>query len=483
MSTSKNLLLVYTERFMATALTFFAFMILARLLSPEEVGIYAVGAALLVMAQALRDFGQANYVLKEKDLTDEKIAAVQTVAFITGWSAAVLIFFAASPVADFYDEPRLRDVVRLLSLNFFLLPFGSPTLALLRREMDFYSLFKINLASVFVQSAVSVGLAYHEFSYMSLVIGSVAGTAVTSILALAKRRSIAFMRPTTRHLAPVLRFGILASGSSIIGKLALSANDIVIGKVIGFAPAALYSRGQSLALLVHEQLVNGAFKVLVTTFASRYRDGEPLKPGYLQSVSYLTVAAWPIYAYVGLNSGELLLLFFGDQWISAAGITSILCIAFAAAVLARPGPQILIAVGDAKKLLHLESIQQSIRLAIVIVAVQFSLEALAYSMIGFYIVAIVLYHALAIRPYVKVGAIAVARECAISAIVTSIAAGGVVVSQYALAEFELPLLVRLGFIFFCSGIAWLLAIAVVRHPIRADVVQLAKTLRTSLGRA
>lgn len=480
MTVRKGLFLVFTERALSTGATFVAFMILARLLTPEEIGIYSVGAALIVVAHALRDFGQANYILQEKDLTRSKLAAVQTVAFVTGWTATLLILLVAGPAAEFYDEPRLRAVIQLLAINFFILPFGSPALGMLRREMAFATLFRINIFSIVSQSIVSVSLAFLDFSYMSLVLGSIVGTLVNALAAMLYRPGIALIKPTFAGLKPVLQFGLFASGTGIIGKLALSANDMVIGKVIGFAPTAFYSRGQSLALLVHEQLVNAALKVLVTAFAKEHREKTPLASTYLRTICLLTVIAWPVYAFIGINSHEMLLLLFGDQWTPSAKLATILTVAFAVATVVRPGPQILIATGNVKRLFRLETTQQSVRLAVVLIAVHHGLETLAYAMIGFYFFALFLYHFAAIHQAVSVSLSSVVQSCSKSAAVTAVYFLAVSVSSYHLRNLELPIIIKLAASFFAGAMTWFATVFVFRHPIRHEVILASRYLMTSV---
>lgn len=476
MSVRRGLFLVLAERAISTGATFVAFMVLARLLTPEEIGVYSVGAALIVVAHALRDFGIANYVLKERDLTRDKLAGVQTVAILTGWTAGVLVLIAAAPAADFYAEPRLNNVIRLLSINFFLLPIGSPILAILRRNMEFGTLFRINAFSILVQSGLSVLLAFADYSYFSLIYGSLAGTFVTSFGAIAARPKLAFFRPRLRGLKSIMTFGMFSAGSSTIGKIASSATDIVIGKVIGFAPAAIYSRGQSLPMMAHDLLVNAPLKVIVTALGKEHREDQSMAPTYLATLNLLSVVAWPAYAFLGLNSDDLLLLFFGDQWLDAARITQILAVAFAIATLSRPGYQILVATGNVKRLFNLQNLQQTVHFSLIVIFAHQGLEALAYAIIFNYVFAFLSYHVIAIRPAVNVSLMVVLSSCLPSLVIAGLCGLGMYgLSVTAVVE-ELPLILRL-FVNFCGcAVVWLCAIFLLKHPVAKEAELTARLL-------
>ncbi|CCE24398.1 Polysaccharide biosynthesis protein (fragment) [Methylotuvimicrobium alcaliphilum 20Z] len=106
-------------------------MVIARLLTPEEIGIFSVSASLIGIAHTLRDFGIANYLIQEKELTDDKIKSAFTITAIMAWTIASLLFITKDIIADFYNQPELTTIIQILSLNFVILPFSSIKMAIL----------------------------------------------------------------------------------------------------------------------------------------------------------------------------------------------------------------------------------------------------------------------------------------------------------------------------------------------------------------
>src|SRR5690606_10833565 len=111
-----------------------ASMALARLLTPAQIGVFSVAMALLSLIATIRDMGAGQYLVREKDLTPDRIRAVWTVQLGLGTFLGLIVLAGSGPMAAFYGDPVLRDVMLLLALNYFINPIGSVTYASLMRE-------------------------------------------------------------------------------------------------------------------------------------------------------------------------------------------------------------------------------------------------------------------------------------------------------------------------------------------------------------
>lgn len=144
-SVRRALVLSISERYLLIALSLASNILLARLLTPEEIGLYSVSIALIGIAQVLREFGIGNYLIQVKTLTDDHIRTAFGFSLVIGASLFVIIYLIAPFAGSFYNDERVVDTIRISALNFLVLPFCSISLSLLRREMMFKRLVLINL--------------------------------------------------------------------------------------------------------------------------------------------------------------------------------------------------------------------------------------------------------------------------------------------------------------------------------------------------
>ncbi|MBK6295641.1 MAG: oligosaccharide flippase family protein [Rhodoferax sp.] len=135
MSARKSLIFSFLDRYVSLAITIISSMVLARLLTPGDIGIFSVTAVLLSFVSTIGAMGVGLYLVQEKDLTVDRIRAAWALQLGLGLAMACLVSLASYPVAAFYDEPRMRDIMLVVSLNYAINPFGSLTHSWLVREM------------------------------------------------------------------------------------------------------------------------------------------------------------------------------------------------------------------------------------------------------------------------------------------------------------------------------------------------------------
>src|SRR5439155_4760593 len=131
----------------------------ARPPNPKGIRVYSIRLITPSPTSVVRDFRVVAYVIKEAELTAQKVRATSAIFFSVSWTLAVLIFLASFPMARFYEEPQLQTLTWVLAANFVMIPFGAVSMAVLRREFQMGKIFTIRVSSAFASAATSVVLA------------------------------------------------------------------------------------------------------------------------------------------------------------------------------------------------------------------------------------------------------------------------------------------------------------------------------------
>ena len=173
--TRRAVYLSAVARYSDMIVQFVSVMVIARLLTPEEIGIFSISLAVIALAQTLREFGLGAYVVQERELDRDRIEGAFGVALVLAWAIALLIAAASGPVAVFYGREGIRDVLLILALTFVISPLGLPAQAMLIRELQFGKLYLVQLVSSSVQVTASIALAMLGFSYLSMAWASLIG--------------------------------------------------------------------------------------------------------------------------------------------------------------------------------------------------------------------------------------------------------------------------------------------------------------------
>lgn len=308
-----------------TVIQFASTLVIARLLTPAELGVYSVAAVFIGVAAILRDFGVASYLIQVETLSREILRAALGLAMLTAAILGGIILVSADSVADFYHDHRVRDVLQILALNFFITPFGSIALAVARRSMRFRALAALNVLSTCVSVGFSITLLGLGFGPVGLAWGAVAGTVATFLMSLTLRTSEMPLRPSLKNSWQIASFGSISAGSNILSRLNVSASDLILGKLLGMEAVGLFSRATSLNQFVNRALGSALNPVLLPWLSQLKRQKRHPGHAYRKVVELTTGVTWPIFAVIAVFSEEFVLVLFGSQWGQSAQLVPYLC--------------------------------------------------------------------------------------------------------------------------------------------------------------
>src|SRR5260221_3223707 len=245
----------FADKYCSLIISVVSIVILSRILTPAETGLYSVAAGLVNTAQTLRDFGVTNYILQESELTRARLGTALGISLLMGCVVAVGFFLASETIADWFNEPRLKSVVLVLSLNFVAVAFASVGMAKLHRAMDFRFMLRLGVAATLVHSVTSVTLAALGFGAIGLAWASFAGIMTTVVGTYISFPNDLFLIPTLTEWRRVTSFGIPAIAGNMLNQIGQGAPDIIVGRVLGFELPGLYSRGNGLITLFWKALM------------------------------------------------------------------------------------------------------------------------------------------------------------------------------------------------------------------------------------
>ena len=111
-------------------------VLLARLLAPEDYGLYAIALSVLAMVELLQEFGLGTALIQRQDLTRAQVSAVFWVVASTSLLLTGLTMVAAGAISRIYGEPGLAWPLRLLCLTFLLNSLGTVPYSLLTKNIN-----------------------------------------------------------------------------------------------------------------------------------------------------------------------------------------------------------------------------------------------------------------------------------------------------------------------------------------------------------
>ncbi len=346
MQTRTSLLFSFIDRYSSLAISIIYSMVIARLLTPNELGVFSVTMVLLAFVSTIRDMGAGQYLVQEKELTTDRIRAVWAVQLGLGLGLACLVLLASYPVAEFYKEPRMRAIMLVVAFNYAINPFGSLTYAWLMREMQFEKVALMRFLSGLGGALVAVYLAWKDYGPISLAYGSVTTTLINALVAGYYRPPSFPWLPGTKEVRRVLTFGSQITFSMIVTTVASSAPEIILGKFQSLTAAGYFSRSNGLVQMIYRLFVDAVWSVCLPWFSQKNREKRDLSKPFLKATSYVTVFGWSFCFALIFLAQPIIRMLYGDQWDESVDLTRLLAVAMAFTVPSSLCLAVLLSIGE-----------------------------------------------------------------------------------------------------------------------------------------
>ena len=455
--------------YLSTLIGLASTMVIARLLRPEEVGVFAVAAGLLGLVSVFRDFGVASYIIREPALDKAKLDTCFSVTLCLSWTLAAVITVSAPFVARFYAEPGLRDVMLIQAAGLIVIPFNSTQLALLKRERRFDRLLYIDVTSATVYAVTAIALALAGASYMALAWASFATLVATVALTQAFSTTDWRMAARFSEWRAVAGFGGYATAISIANTLINALPELIVGKALGLHHAGVLSRAFGLLRPVRSLVVGAVDPVLYADAAHKHREGVGLAADYVRAVSYLGVIALPFFAFVMLLALPLVRVLFGGHWDDSADILRILAVSGLCLPFFAFNQSYFVSTGGIRTHLMLLLAIAPFKITAWLLALPFGLAVAAQAYVLAHLVHTGISLALVCRR-LRVGLSALAGAALLSLLVALATLTPPVLLVASAANQGWSSLASLVVASILAALAWLAAIFTFKHPFREEVL-------------
>ncbi|MEX0338911.1 MAG: oligosaccharide flippase family protein [Arenibacterium sp.] len=440
-------------------------VVIARLLSPEEVGVFIVAFSIAMLLQNLRELGLTSYLIHEPDLTDGKISSVFGLSLLMGVVVAAGLFASRNILETFMGIDGLAQVISIICLVALVFPIEHTSQALIRREMRFKVLHHVSLSAKLAGVLSSIGLAIAGFSYMALVWGMLIEAVMRAVLLCFAENRHLRLGPGFGEWRHVIGFGGWASGASMSNMVSEMAPNIILGGVMGAGATALYDRGARIPMMVRQSIFMPIGRVVMPAFAQDLRAGFHIGTKIEKLVALNTVLVWPAFLVLFFIAEEFVTIVFGEDWIEVASLLPYLLLAHAISSLLPPPDQIMVPYGKVKELFVYRVIQAAFTLPTIYIAATQGLEPFLLALVGTMALSVLMFWA-ATSQMMQVRTWTLLQIHAKSFAIALFTASPVAVAQFRLPDSGPWTLI--GSIIL-GAVLWAFAVSAFRHPLAGEV--------------
>ncbi len=325
--TLRSFLLLGAQRVVGVVVTAGGSIALARLLTPEVFGLYAILVFVITAGVRASELGLGAALIQRRDLDP---AAALGVAFTATFGLALALgaaIAAAAPLVARWPgvSSDVTAPVRWLALLVVLSSLRMPAMVLLERRLAYLPLTVAETADTVTFHAVAIAAAIAGAGLWSFVMGALAARVVNLVVLWGAARWRPTLRWSWRELAPVMKFGILFQGSILVAIAGDAVVPIFVTAWSGVTGVGFLNWAATLAFLPL-QVVSIAGRVLFPALSSLQADRERFAEATARALNRVTAVLYPAAALLLAGADPVVRLIFGEAWLPAIPAVRCFCL-------------------------------------------------------------------------------------------------------------------------------------------------------------
>lgn len=323
----KGSLWISGGRAIVNALTFLNTIILARLLTPSDFGLVAIGTAIFLILSSVTEMSLSQALIRQGDLRDDHFHVAWTLGLLRGLFLAALIGTAAYPLALLYREPRLEEILYALALCMFISGLSNPRRVLLSRQLIFWQDSLISVSQKLTQVLVSILVAVYFRSYWAIIWGMLAGQVVAILISY----TILPLRPKflLRGARDFWSFSVWLTLGQAINTINWRFDQLLIGQMLGRMTLGYYAVGDNLAQMPTREVIAPLTQTVFPALSRLSNDKVRLVSAYQRCQTLVTAVALPAGIGCALVADPLIRAAMGEKWAGAIPVVQALSAVFA----------------------------------------------------------------------------------------------------------------------------------------------------------
>lgn len=371
-------------------------LVIARLLTPYEMGVFAVAVAVVGLLSLLRTLGLSSYLVRAAKLDEAMLATTFTINAAIAALISILIVGLSAVGEAALNEPGVQRLLLVMALLPLIGIFEFLPAAGIEREGNFRIISWISIIRSIVSNAIILCFAFAGFSYMSLAYGQIASSLVGLIAINVVGRRHVRLRLGFFNWREIMKFGLHMLAISGVSALTSRLAELLMGHLLGLSALGIYSRASGLNGMLWENVHIVVARVVFVDFSEQRRKGIALRASYLRIVQVVTALLWPAFAGMAVIAGPLVMTLYGSAWIDAALPLSLLSISAIVLVSITMTWEIFVVCEETGRQARFEFMRASAGLVMFAAGCWLSLTAAAVARVGEAIFAVMLY-----RPHLE----------------------------------------------------------------------------------
>ncbi len=366
------------QNFTNHGVEFLLMLFMARLLGPKEYGLIGLTAIFLAISSTFVNSGFSSALIRKKDCTNDDYSTVFIFNLFVSCLCYFILFLIAPYVGEFYNEPVLCPVLRVLSLQLIIYAFCAVQSTILTKNIDFKKKTKISVTKNIISGFVGLLFAYLGYGVWALVIQTLTSSVLLSVMLWSTTEWYPNLHFSKKSFKELFGYGSKLLVSSLINTTYGQIYPIVIGKFFSAATLGNFSRARHWANLGSKNLTNILEGVTFPVLAKVQNDNKRLENIYRRMIRTSCFIIFPVMVGLSAVAHPLTLVAIGKKWEFSAYLLQIICFSMMWYPVHALNLNLLKVKGRSDLFLKLEIVKKILGICILCISVPMGIVAMCY---------------------------------------------------------------------------------------------------------
>ena len=351
---------------------------LARILSPDDYGLVGMLAIFTAIAGCMIDSGMGNALVRKPDRTEVDCSTVYYFSVATALLMYAVLFVAAPYIADFYDQPALCSLTRVLCLTLVIGPLAGVHGTRLYIDMQFKKSSAISVAAALLSGVVGIICAYQGCGVWSLVYMQLAGSVARVLFTWYVVRWVPLRVFSRQSFRELFGFGSKLLASAILDQTYNNIRPLLIGKVYSGADLGYYTRANQYASLPATTATGLLGSVTYPLLCKLQHDDDILREKYRLLIRLSAFVVFPLLMGLAALAEPCIVVLITEKWLPCVLLLQILCFSLMWYPVHALNLNLLQVKGRSDLFLKLEVIKKIMGVTMLVITVPMSVTAMCY---------------------------------------------------------------------------------------------------------
>ena len=388
--TVKGVIWSSVERFSVQGVQFLVMLVIARILSPKDFGLVGMLAIFLAVAQSLIDSGFSQALIRKQDRTETDNSTVFYFNIVVSTLLYAILYAIAPWVADFYEEPQLRQLMRVLCLVVIINSLAVVQRAIYTAAIDFKTQAKASFIAALLSGGVGIYLAMSGYGVWTLVWQQLLNAGINTLLLWVWANWHPRLQYSWQSFRELFAFGSKLLASGLLDTIYNNMYMLVIGKVFSAVSLGHYAQADRFTKLPSSNITGILQRVTYPVLCTIQNDDERLRKDYRQLLRLSAFIVFPLMCILAGVANPLVTLLLGEKWRFAATLIIPLCFSMMWYPIHAINLNLLQVKGRSDLFLRLEIIKKVIGVIVLAISIPFGLLFMCYSGIATSIIALII---------------------------------------------------------------------------------------------